>query len=435
MEADPGLGPTILVCGWQGELVRSFVHLGARVVALVDRANREPARGDSRLSLCDRVFFISSFDSLEEVGAIAAELLTTGVRITQVVSPKEVSQHCAGYLEALLGVAADPLYRLRLRDKRLMKSTLAAAGIRVARFASVPSPEDTDALAAATRRLRPPYVLKPAAGYGTMSTYECATATDLLDIADTLRLDPQIRSRQLIVEEFVPGEELQIEMFWSAGVLVHLVVFKYHRQRIRMMPLQRSHRDGVRLVLPEEDPDAYAAIETMATRAARAFGITEGTSQIEAFLDADGTLTLSEIAARGGGAWTPALMKEYLGHPLWDLIARCHLDVPVTPPHRTHRYLASISIRPDEPGRVTAFPSREDYEALPGVLSWDRVRNVGDRARLHHPSDYYVHVIVGADTLPELDERCARAQAELFVQVDDLTSTPALVPATEPSHG
>lgn len=417
MQGHGNVPPTkdVLVLKWQTRLVSQLVDLGARVTVLVDRRDPEPPT-DVRAGV-ERIYEIGSFDSLDEIAAVAADLLTAEATFDVVISHQEVTQIAAGYLETLLGVGDDPLYRLSLRDKRLTKQRLNRGGLPVARWASLRSLDDEQGLNDAATRLIAPYVAKPAAGFGTMSTLRLSSASELLDLKNTFHFEPLIRSRQLIVEEFVSGDELQIEMFWSAGELIHFVAFKYHVQRIRMMPLDQ-HQDGVRLILRDDDPVWYDHLRGLCEMAGRAMSITDGTSQVEAFVDADGTVTISEIAARGGGAWTPALMNQYLGYPLWDLIARCHLRLPIREPRRSHRYLASISIRPSERGQVTGFPSAEDYDALPGVLSWDVVRNIGDRARLHHPSDYYVHVIVGADTPAELQDRCAQAQRTLKVTVE-----------------
>lgn len=414
-----------LVCKWQAQLVSTLTDLGADVIMIVDRSERDNAHADPGWAVCSNTYDISTFDSLEELAAVAADLLVRNIRPSQVISHQEVSQHGAGYLETLLGLRSDPLHRVRLRDKRLMKQQLAAAGFPVARFASVSNVNDGAELHAASVALKPPYIVKPAAGFGTMSTVRLNAQADLITVADRLHIDPQIRSKQLIVEEFINGEELQIEMYWSGGELIHFVAFKYHVQRVSMMPLRRGARDGVRLIHRDEDHIVYDRLRKMCELAAREMGITDGTSQIEAFLDEDGRLTLSEIAGRGGGAWTPALMNQYLGYPVWDLIGRCHLRIPPRIPHRPNSYLASISIRPDTPGRITTLPSQADYEAQEGVLTWQEVRGVGDVARLHHPSDYYVHVIIGADDLEQLEQRCQAAQDQLTITTASLASPPA----------
>jgi hypothetical protein len=65
------------------------------------------------------------------------------------------------------------------------------------------------------------------------------------------------------------------------------------------------------------------------------------------------------------------------------------------------------------------MPTDEEFAAFPGMLTWHRRRNVGERARLTGPSDWYLFLVLGADTEDELVDLCVRAARTFTVRTDD----------------
>jgi biotin carboxylase len=56
-----------------------------------------------------------------------------------------------------------------------------------------------------------PLVLKPASGWGTISTVRVDDRAELADVLTEHTLDPAMRSQQLVAEEFLDGEEFHID--------------------------------------------------------------------------------------------------------------------------------------------------------------------------------------------------------------------------------
>ena len=137
---------------------------------------------------------------------------------------------------------------------------------------------------------------------------------------------------------------------------------------------------------------------------------------LEVFVRPDGELVFSEIGARIGGAWIPGLLSAHFGHDIWRMLAEATLSGQCQPPKPVHRCVAAVHLRPVKPGVISAFPSDEELGAFPGIVSWRPLRHVGERARLNHPSDYYLHVVLGAESAPELEALCRQAARTFTIE-------------------
>ncbi|MGW3959563.1 ATP-grasp domain-containing protein [Amycolatopsis sp. NPDC005003] len=407
----------ILLCKWQPELLAALVDLGARVYLVLDRYDRfDETAGGPMTARCERVYRIGSFDSLEELAAVAVDLRLRGAAVERVVSQSELSQSGARHLELLLGLGGDPVAHVAHRDKRLMKQRVRAAGVPAARFRSVPDPADGEAIAAARRDLGPRLVVKPAAGFGSMSTVRVGPGDDLAEVIAGFGFDPVLRSRQLIVEEWVTGEELAVDALWAGGRPLSFVVHGYHEPRLNMT--DPSSMDGSRILPREDHQELYDRLLALQLRVNEALGITDHATHMEVFRRPDGELVFSEIANRVGGGWIYGMLGAHYGRSIWRVLAEVilHGTCPAAEPRR--RYVGAVHVRPAHPGTITHFPADAELAAFPGVLGWWSVRKAGDRARLSHPSDFYLHIVLGADTEAELSALCARAVGRFAITTE-----------------
>jgi len=406
----------ILFCKWQPDLLGALLDLGAEVHLVLDRLDvMHENPSEELLGRCRQVYRVSGFDTLEELSAIAVDLRTRGQDIDLVFSHNELSQFGAGYLELLLGLATDPLVHVSHRDKRLMKQRVRDAGVPTARFRSLPDPTDRAAVAAVAAEMPMPVVVKPAAGYGAMSTLRADTPEQLVEIVANFTYAPLLRSRQLIVEEFVDGQEMCVDAIWVDGKALTLVGHRYHVPRLAVDgDPAASSLDGSRVVLEEDQPEVFAQVRDLHERINDALGIHDGATHMEVFVQPDGEVLFSEIGTRVGGAWTPELLTAHLGHSIWRLVAQATMFGTIPPSARAHRYLAAVHLRPERPGVITTYPTEAELAEFPGVVDWHVFRQVGDKARLSHPSEWYLFVVVGAETIEEIDELRVRI-ADRFV--------------------
>ncbi|MFG2357843.1 ATP-grasp domain-containing protein [Streptomyces sp. NPDC048521] len=416
---------TIVLCKWQPDLFRHLTELAERVYVVLDEFDVTRMNPDwAALTRADKVYRISNFNSLEELGTVAADILSRRVNVDRVLSFTEFSQFGAGYLDLLLRPGyADPTDHVAIRDKRLMKEKVTAAGAMAARFRSVSHPVDPEDIGSIAADLAFPVVLKPAVGFSTMSTVKVESPEDLEQAVRDIAIAPEIRSPQLMVEEFVRGRELHVDSLWLDGEEQMFLVSSYEQPRLSVIERWRAGErdlmvDGSSVIAEQDAPALYERARELQRIVNTALGIDNGASHMEVFEQADGTLVFSEVATRFPGAWGPDLLSQYSGRSVWKSLAQVSTGNPAPSEERSHRYFASFDLKAPGPGRITAIPSDKEIEAVDGVLKWTRIRRVGDVVTFDHPSEWCLFVTVGANSPEELEKALLRARESLRIEVD-----------------
>lgn len=406
----------IVVCNAWPDVLAALFEQRAEVCLVIDGMDqRYRALDQQMLDQCEKVYRISSFDSIAELSAVAVDLRSSGRSVAEVFCYAETSQFGAGYLKMLLGRMGNPLHHVAHRDKRLMKELVRGAGVPTAEYRSLPDPTDAAAVSRIAGELTAPLIVKPASGYGATTTEKVDDAADLGAIATGLTFDVTQRSRQLIVEEYVTGEELCVDAIWSGDKALTFVVHKYLRPRMTVLD---NHLDGSMILPPEDHPELYERLREMHTRLNPALGIDSGPTHLEVFERPDGELLFSEIASRPGGGWIQRMIGAYHGHATWSLVASAALTGTVPALRSARPYVGGINVRPTVPGVITEMPTDEELLRHPGMITWHRRRQVGERARCDGPSDWYLFLIFGADSADELVDTCVEAAHTLKIRTD-----------------
>lgn len=190
----------------------------------------------------------------------------------------------------------------RFRDKALMKATLREAGIPCARHRLITSAEDAEAFA---RDVGYPLVAKPPAGAGARDTVRVADAKELVA---WLKRYPPNAAQPLLLEEFLGGHEHSLDTVTINGRAVWHSLTHYDPT-----PLAVMEQPWIQwcVVLPREVDDArYDDIRQLGERALAVLGMESGVSHCEWFRRHDGTLAISEIAARPPGAQITTMISR-----------------------------------------------------------------------------------------------------------------------------
>jgi len=188
------------------------------------------------------------------------------------------------------------------RDKGRMKDALRAAGVPVAKHAVVTQPNHVQAFVA---QVGFPLVIKPPSGAGALATHRVAdqTALDAL-----LAAQPPSPEGPWLAEEFLRGTEHSMETVSINGEAVWHSLTRYEPS-----PLEVLEHPWIQwcVVLPREidDPSFDDARKTVA-QALRVLGMQTGVSHCEWFRREDGTVAISEIAARPPGAQITTLVSR-----------------------------------------------------------------------------------------------------------------------------
>ena len=180
------------------------------------------------------------------------------------------------------------------RDKARMKDALRAAGVPVARHKLVTSREDALEFIA---EVGYPIVLKPPAGAGAIATQR---------IRDVASLDLMLANfratagNPMLAEEFLRGTEYSLETVSLNGDAIWHSITRYSPT-----PLDVVENPWMQwtVLLPREiDTPEFDDIRAIGAKALTALGMGTGVSHCEWFRRDDGSVAISEIAARPPGA-------------------------------------------------------------------------------------------------------------------------------------
>jgi biotin carboxylase len=185
------------------------------------------------------------------------------------------------------------------RDKSRMKDVLRAAGLPCARHRLVGRAEDAHAF---VREVGFPVVAKPPAGAGAANTYRL---DDFDALARYLANHAPAPADPALFEEFLSGQEHSFDSIAIDGRLVWWSVSRYVPS-----PLTVMENPWIQwcVLLPRE-LDGYEDIRVAGARALGALGLESGMTHMEWFRRPDGSLAISEVAARPPGAQFTSLLS------------------------------------------------------------------------------------------------------------------------------
>jgi phosphoribosylaminoimidazole carboxylase (NCAIR synthetase) len=182
----------------------------------------------------------------------------------------------------------------RFRDKSEMKNVLRAHGLPCARHTLA---ESADEAAAFANKVGFPVVVKPPAGAGSIATFK---ADDEESLRDAVSKAAPRHGDPALIEEFIVGDEYSLETISINGKAVWHSLTHYYPN-----PLDVVRNKWIQwcVVSPREVDDAkYDDIRDAGSRALQALGMETGLTHMEWFRRRDGSIAISEVAARPPGA-------------------------------------------------------------------------------------------------------------------------------------
>jgi biotin carboxylase len=301
------------------------------------------------------------------------------------------------------------------RDKRVQRQRLALAGVPVPRSSLHRMDEDPAALAAATRY---PCVLKPlrlSASRGVIRADDPASF-----VVAQRRLGKILEScgdpaGQLLVEEFVPGEEVALEGLLVEDRLHVLALFD------KPDPLDGPFFEETIYVTPSRHAaEQQAALVSCATAAARALGLREGPIHAELRWNAQGPW-LIELAARSIGGRCSAVLRFGGGSvSLEEILLRQAAGLPLPSLERETQAAGVMMIPVPGAGRLREVQGIEAARAVPGVDDVVITAHRGQELVPWPEGSRYPGFIFARGEGPERVERALRAaHAHLRFVMDD----------------
>ncbi len=254
-----------------------------------------------------------------------------------------------------MGVAAAEAFR----DKARMKTILREAGIPCAGHCLAASAQDAAEFAG---RVGFPLVVKPPAGAGAKATFR---VEDTGQLAQAMKMFAPGPGREVLLEEFVTGDEQSFDTISIGGRHVWHSLSHYFPS-----PLAVLENPWIQwcVVIPREvDHPRYDDIRGVAVRTLDALGMGTGMTHLEWFRREDGSLAVSEVAARPPGAQICSLISYAHDVDLYEAWARVVVHGRFQAPDR--RFAAGAAyLRGQGTGRVRAIHGLDEAQRELGPL-------------------------------------------------------------------
>jgi hypothetical protein len=271
-----------------------------------------------------------------------------------------------------------------VRDKARMKTVLSEAGIPCARHQLVTRADDAVEFA---RSVGFPLVAKPPAGAGAQATYRLDDVGALRGWLDAM---PPGSDTPGLLEEFLTGEEHS----WDAATVGGRTVWSSVSDYIPT-PLEVLRNPWMQWVvlLPRDTGDSrYAAIHQIGPAALQALGVRDAVTHMEWFTRPDGSVAVSEVAARPPGAQISSMLGY--AHDMDFYAAWCELVLLSRFEPRPRRYASGTAyVRGQGHGRVRAVTGLDKLQREIGHLVVEtRLPQPGQPASGEYTGDGYIIV-------------------------------------------
>ena len=282
-----------------------------------------------------------------------------GGRVDRLLGILEPLQEPLAVVRERLGIRGmDEAEARCFRDKAHMKEVLRASRLPCARHCLATSASEARAFA----REVLPLVAKPPAGAGALATFRIEEPEQL---EEWMRARPPSPQQPLLLEEFVQGREYSFDSVSLGGEHVFHSISCY-----APTPLQVMETPWIQwtVLLPRSmaEPE-FAPILAAGPAALTALGMVTGMTHMEWFRRSDGSIAISEVAARPPGAQFTSLISYAHDHDFYRAWAEVSVFESFDPPER--RFAAGAAyLRGQGRGTVLGVEGLDDARQELGDL-------------------------------------------------------------------
>ena len=349
--------------------------------------------------------------------------------IDAVVAVDDQGVRTAALAAERLGLkTSDPEAVARTRDKAAMRTALARAGVPQPDYRVTDRGEPAESIAALGTDLGYPVVLKPFGLAASRGVIRADGVYPAVAAVDRIRAITGDADAPLLVEKFVPGDEVAVEGLLRGGEFEPLAIFD------KPDPLDGPYFEETIYVTPSRKPAAaIEAIERTADAAARALGLTEGPVHAELRVDGD-RVTVLELAARSIGGLCSRALRFGAGVSLEEVILRHALDLPVDDLQRADRASGVMMLPIPRRGVLREVRGQDAVRAVPGIAGLEISIAAGRPVEPLPEGDRYLGFLFARGEAPEEVEQALRdAHALLEVEITEEPGTPPCEDAP-PAH-
>jgi biotin carboxylase len=383
------------------DFVGAAARLGVEVV--VGSEHRQALSG----SMGDRAVVVPLADVDAAVSAIVA--LHHRSPLEGVLAVDDQGVVIASAAAARLGFRNNPPDAVAAtRDKTIMRKRLGAASVPQPAYRIVTLGAD---VASAAAEIGYPCVVKPVSRSASQGVIRADDAIEAEAAAVRIRAMTANSPEPLLVERFVPGDEVAVEGLLTGGRLEVLAVFD------KPDPLDGPFFEETIYVTPScQPPTILTEIESAAARAATALGLREGPVHAELRIDPGGDVIMLELAARSIGGLCARALRFGAGVSLEEVIIRHALGMGLDGLTRESQASGVMMLPIRSAGVLDHVSGQERALAIEGVVGLDISIPPGRPMVPLPEGDRYLGFIFARGPTPHAVETALR-QAEACLDV------------------
>lgn len=302
----------------------------------------------------------------------------------------------------------------RTRDKAAMRRALAAAHVRQPRFALLARAADAAAMAG---QVGLPCVIKPLGLSGSRGVIRADDGEQARAAAERIRAiltaAGEPADAPLLVESYLPGEEVAVEGLLRGGRLEVLAVFD------KPDPLEGPFFEETLYVTPSRLPPAVLAeVAAVTAQAADALGLREGPVHAELRVDG-GHVSVLELAARSIGGLCSRALRFGAGVSLEQVIVRHALGLGLDDVARESTASGVMMIPIPRAGVLRAVEGQDDARAVDGIAGLQITIARGRPVVPLPDGDRYLGFVFARGASPDAVESALRgAHARLRIVIE-----------------
>jgi len=379
-----------------GDFLQAARALGAEVVVASER--RQALAG----VMGHRALTVNCKNPDEAADSIAR--LAARKPLDAVVAVDDEGVLVAALAGQRLGLAHNPPdAAARSRDKAAMRRALEEAGVPQPEFRMAGPDADVAGLAA---EVGLPCVVKPVSLSGSRGVIRADDREAAVVAAKRVRAiladaggDPEA---PLLVERYIPGDEVAVEGLLRGGTLEPLAVFD------KPDPLEGPYFEETIYVTPSRlPPQTLGAIVRMTADAAAALELVEGPIHAELRTDG-GRAWVLELAARSIGGLCSRALRFGVGVTLEEVILRHALGLPIDDLRRESAASGVMMIPIPRAGILEEVRGQDRARAVPGIAGLELTIGPGRHVKPLPEGDRYLGFLFARADGPEGVEQALR---------------------------
>jgi len=379
-----------------GDFLQAARALGAEVVVASER--RQALAG----VMGHRALTVNCKNPDEAADSIAR--LAARKPLDAVVAVDDEGVLVAALAGQRLGLAHNPPdAAARSRDKAAMRRALEEAGVPQPEFRMAGPDADVAGLAA---EVGLPCVVKPVSLSGSRGVIRADDREAAVVAAKRVRAiladageDPEA---PLLVERYIPGDEVAVEGLLRGGTLEPLAVFD------KPDPLEGPYFEETIYVTPSRLPlETLGAIVRMTADAAAALELVEGPIHAELRTDG-GRAWVLELAARSIGGLCSRALRFGVGVTLEEVILRHALGLPIDDLRRESAASGVMMIPIPRAGILEEVRGQDRARAVPGIAGLELTIGPGRHVKPLPEGDRYLGFLFARADGPEGVEQALR---------------------------